>query len=256
MKREYIGHYSRYLGREMHMIIHGHTGVPLVAFPCQDGMCDNWESFGMQDTLAPFIESGAVQLFSVDTVDRESWSDVYGDKGHRAWMQECYYNYIVEEALPVIAQINSTGKAPVLTGFSLGATHAAIDFLRRPELFTGMVALSGCYDAFHFWDGWSNDILYNNSPVHFLENMPADHPYIGLYNSRRFAICVGQGAWEDEGRRTSGLLKDIFLRKNIHGWVDFWGYDVNHDWPWWRKQIWYYLPWVLGGEPGDAAAFI
>jgi len=24
-------------------------------------------------------------------------------------------------------------------------------------------------------------------------------------------------------------------------WVDLWGHDVNHDWPWWRKQFPYFL---------------
>lgn len=247
MKREYLTHHSSCLRRDMHMIVHGHAGVPLIAFPCQDGMCDNWESFQMQETLSGFIDSGAVQLFSVDTVDLESWSDIWGDKGHRAWMQECYYHYIVDEALPLILERNGSGKAPVLTGCSLGATHAAIIFLRRPELFSGALGLSGCYDAVHFWDGWCDGTLYHNSPVHFLENMPAGHPYIELYNERRLALCVGQGAWEDEGIRTLRILQDIFSRKGIHAWTDFWGYDVNHDWPWWRKQILYFLPWVLEG---------
>ena len=28
--------------------------------------------------------------------------------------------------------------------------------------------------------------------------------------------------------------------------VDYWGLDVNHDWPWWKKQIRYFLPNVVG----------
>ena len=246
MKREYYTHYSNYLNREMHILAHGHAGVPLIAFPCQDGMCDNWEGFQMPDTLSDFIENGQIQLFSVDTVDKESWSDTYGDKGHRSWIQECYFHYIVDEAVPFIRQINGSGALPIVTGFSLGATHALIVFLRRPDLFSGVLACSGCYDAPEFWDGWCDENLYNNSPVHFLANMPTDHPYINLYNQKRIAVCVGQGAWEDIGRRTSAQIRDIFAQKGINGWVDFWGYDVNHDWPWWRVQIRYFLPWLLG----------
>lgn len=250
MKREWIRHYSGWLNRDMNILVHGHTGVPLIAFPCQDSMCDNWENFQMQDTLADYIESGRIQLFCVDTVDRESWSDVYGNKEYRAAVQENYYHYIVEEALPLIYQINGTGALPIVAGFSLGATHAAIVFLRRPDLFGGVLGCSGCYDAPHFWDNWCNGTLYDNSPVHFLENMPWDHPYISLYNQRKIAICVGQGRWENEGRRTAAILRDIFQRKGIHGWVDFWGYDVDHDWPWWRKQVRYFLPWLLGEREG------
>ena len=245
MQRLYLTQYSHHLHREMHIMVHGHTGTPLLVFPCQDSMCDNFEAFGMIDLLSDYIESGRIQVFTVDTVDRESWSDIYGDKGHRAWMQECYFHYICDEALPYIRDVNGTGRLPITTGCSLGATHAAICFFRRPDLFSGVLSMSGCYDAPSFWDGWCDETLYNNSPVHFLENMPTDHFYIPMYNQKKIVICVGQGAWEDDGIRTTRMLGDIFYRKGINGWVDLWGYDVNHDWPWWKKQIRYFLPFLL-----------
>ena len=247
MRRDWMTQYSGWLERDMHVLVHGHGGVPVIAVPCQDGMCDNWESFQMQDTLGDYIESGRIQLFGIDTVDRESWSDTNGDKGWRAWMQERYFHYIVDEAVPFIRYINGGNALPIVTGFSLGATHAAIVFYRRPDIFSGMLACSGCYDARHFWDGWCDDNLYNNSPCQFLANMPNDHFYIDMYNHRRSAICCGQGAWENEAIHTGGILKDIFQQKGINTWVDFWGYDVNHDWPWWRKQIRYFMPWLLDG---------
>lgn len=250
MKREWLSQYSGHLGREMHLLAYGHGGTPLLAFPCQDGMCDNWEGFQMPEALADFIDSGRIQLFCVDTVDAESWSAKWADKERRAQIQEAYYRYIVDEALPLIRWKNGSGRKPIAVGFSLGGSHAAIAFFRRPDLFAGMLGCSGCYDTPHFWDNWCNGTLYNNSPVHFLANMPADHPYIQVYNQRKIAICVGQGRWENEGRRTAGILRDIFLQKGIHGWVDFWGYDVDHDWPWWKKEIRYFLPWLLDNKEG------
>lgn len=247
MNRQYITHYSHCLQREMHLLVYGHGGLPLLAFPCQDGMCDNWEGFQMPETIGDYIDSGRVQLFCVDTVDKESWSDENGDPAHRAYMQEQYYHYIVDEALPMIRDINGTGMLPVTTGCSLGATHAVITFFRRPDLFGGCLALSGCYDAQYFWHGWMNDNVYNNSPVHFLANLPNDHFYVDMYNHRKPIICVGQGAWEDEGRRTTAILRDIFASKGINAWTDFWGYDVNHDWPWWYKQAAYFIPKLLEG---------
>lgn len=248
MNREFITHYSSWLERDMHILVHGHAGIPLIAFPCQDGKCDNWEGFQMQETLGDYIENGEIQLFTVDTIDLESWSDVNGDPGWRAWMQERYFHYITEEAVPLIREKNGGWQAPIVVGFSLGATHAAITFLRRPDLFSGVLGCSGCYDTAYFWNGWSNETLYDNSPIQFLYNMPQDHPYIDLYNERRIAFCVGQGAWEDEGRRTTDLLRGAMDSKGIQSRVDFWGYDVNHDWPWWRKQIRYFLPWLMYKE--------
>ena len=34
-------------------------------------------------------------------------------------------------------------------------------------------------------------------------------------------------------------------QKGIPAWVDYWGHDVSHDWPWWKKQLVYFLPYVL-----------
>ncbi len=245
MNREWMAWQSEHLCREMHFLAYGHTGTPVLAFPCQDAMCDNWENFGMPDVLADFIDGGSIQLFCADTVDSESFSDRQGDKAHRAQVQEAYYRCIVEEMVPRVRERNGTGRLPIAAGFSLGASHAAIAFFRRPELFQGMLGCSGCYDTPHFWDNWCDGTLYDNSPVHFLANMPKDHPYIELYNRRRIALCVGQGRWENEGRRTLSLLRDTFDEKGIHAFVDFWGYDVDHDWPWWKKEIRYFLPWLL-----------
>ena len=43
-----------------------------------------------------------------------------------------------------------------------------------------------------------------------------------------------------------GRIDEICREKGINLWVDFWGYDVNHDWPWWHKQVPYFLPYLLG----------
>ena len=152
MKKEYRSWYSDRLHREMHIRVYGHTGTPLLILPTQDSMCDNFENFGMIDTVASEIEAGKIQLFAVDTVDKETWSNAWGDKGWRAWQQENYYNYLIEEVLPFIRQENGTGRLPIAVGCSLGGLHAAIVFFRRPELFGGMMSLSGVYDAKFFYD--------------------------------------------------------------------------------------------------------
>ena len=223
----------------------GKKGIPLLVIPSQDGMCDNYESFGMIDNIKDFIENGDVQVFAVDTIDKESWSDEQGDVYHRGMVQESYYRFIVDELVPWIHELNGSDRPITVTGCSLGATHAAILGLRRPDLFEGIIALSGVYDAGYFTGGRLDGAWYDNSPVHFIPNMPSDHPYVNLYNQKKFIICVGQGAWEDEGIRTARILADQFASKGIDIWVDFWGYDVNHDWPWWKVQTRYFLPFIL-----------
>ena len=97
MNREYITYYSNALGKDMHILIHGHDGLPLLMFPTQNSMCENYEDFGMVRELSGYIEAGQVQLFTPDTVDIESWSDKDGDKQRRAERQEQYFHFITDE---------------------------------------------------------------------------------------------------------------------------------------------------------------
>ena len=126
-----------------------------------------------------------MRLFVPDSVDEESWSPESGNPEERAIRQEQYYHYVADELIPLIRSHYGKEMLPFVTGVSMGANHAAIMFLRRPALFSGMLALSGVYDSDYFFHGWMNPVLYDNSPERFLPNMAADHPYIGLYNQNR-----------------------------------------------------------------------
>ena len=77
-----------------------------------------------------------------------------------------------EELLPLMRARND--RLPLVTGCSMGANHAVISFFRRPELFSGLLALSGVYDSDYFFHGWMNPTLYDSSPERFLPNMPPD----------------------------------------------------------------------------------
>jgi len=240
MQKEMITQYSQALNRQMNVMAYGHDGIPFLCFPTQDSLCHNYEHFGMTDQLADFIDGGRIQLFVVDTVDRETWSAKGIDPERRAAVQEQYFHYITDEAVPLIAARNA--RTPAVTGLGLGANHAVITFLRRPDLFRGVIGLSGVYDTDYFFDGWMNPVLYESAPDRFLPGMRPDHPYIALYNERKIILCVGQGAWEEDGVRSLKYISSVFREKGIHAWCDFWGYDVDHDWPWWFKQMRYFLP--------------
>lgn len=245
MQRSDFKEYSAALNREMPFTVYGRSGVPIIVFPTQNGRCHDYEDNGMVDALSSHIEEGRLQLFCVDSVDSESWSSQNPDKGHRSWVLEQWFYYITQEFYGRVREINASGRMPVTTGCSMGATHALNMFLRRPDLFAGTIALSGAYDARYFFGDWSDENLYRNNIIEYMSGMSADHPYIKIYNKRTIIVCTGQGAWEDEMRRTTAILRDVFSRKGIRAWFDFWGYDVNHDWPWWRKQIAYFIEHVL-----------
>ena len=244
MYRDAISYHSNVLGEDLGVIVYGMTGYPVIVFQTQDSKCTNYEDFGMISELADYIDGGKVQLFCVDSIDQESWSNTNGDKSWRAQRQESYFRFVTDELVPYVHDRNGSDLRPLATGCSMGATHSAIAALRRPDLFQGCIALSGVYRTSFFFGDWMDENLYMNDMVQMLHDLPADHPYIDLYSHRSLCFCVGQGAWED------GLsdLRDMdasFKRLGINAWCDFWGYDVNHDWPWWKKQMRYFLPIVL-----------
>ena len=124
--------YSKNLRRNMNVKIYGVGGLPILVFPTQDAMSDNFENFGMIDTLEEFIKSGQIQLFCVDTVDIETWSNVYGDKVWRAERQESYYNYIIEEVLPLIQEKKFVKKIADCSRLQFGRLTFCDSFFQTP----------------------------------------------------------------------------------------------------------------------------
>lgn len=249
MEVQYFKQWSPALGRDMECKVYGHAGRPILFIPCQDGRFFDFENFNMTDTWAPWIDGGKCMVFSIDTMDKETWSNKTGDPRWRAERHEQWMAYICDEMVPFMRQMvnqrNGWEGYPgvIAFGCSLGATHAANLFFRRPDLFDGMLALSGIYDAAYGFDGYMDDLVYLNSPVHFLQGMSPDHPNVARYNNGRGIICVGLGAWEQP--ETTRRVDELCRQKGIQIWVDYWGHDVNHDWPWWHKQAAYFAPFLL-----------
>lgn len=249
MEVQYFKQYSPALNRDMECKVYGHAGRPVLFIPCQDGRFFDFEGFHMTDTWAPWIESGRVMVFSIDTMDAESWSDKGGDPYWRVRRYEQWMNYITCEMVPFIrAMVNQRngweGYPGIMAfGCSLGATHAVNLYFRFPDLFDSLLALSGIYTADYGFDRYMDEVVYRNSPVDYLAGMAPDHPYIERYRRNRGVVCVGQGAWEQP--ETTRRLAQLNEEKGLGLWVDFWGYDVNHDWNWWHKQVSYFVPYLL-----------
>ena len=244
MYTEYKKDYSNYLGREFEFKRYGNSGKPCLVFPPQDGRYHDYEDFKMVETLSDYIEKGELQLFCVVSIDSETWSDRNGNPRERIEKQEKWFKYMSEEFIPRIYEW--TGRRDlIVTGCSMGGSHAGILFFRRPDLFETLMSLSGAYNPSMFFGDYMDNLIYDNSPVHFLRNMPSDHYYLDLYRQKNIIICIGQGAWEEDLIPGNKEMEVILKEKNVPAWVDFWGYDVAHDWNWWQIQIKYFMEKVL-----------
>ena len=241
MHIEELGWYSNRLGRYMPLKIYGHGGKPCLVIPSQNGKHGDFEAFGMVEACRPFIDAGKLRLFCVDTIDAETWSCEWKQPRERIEWHERWMQYLIWEVYPLMAG----DIMPMTLGCSMGAFHSGNMFFSFPDRFDATVCLSGVYDAANVLGGYMDDLVYLNSPYHCLQNMPAQHHYMELYNRSHMFFCVGQGAWEDELLTDTRKLDHVLKSRNIPAFVDYWGYDVNHDWCWWRKQAAYFLGKIL-----------
>ena len=196
MEMQYHKWHSPALNRDMECKVYGRSGRPMLFVPCQDGRFFDFENFHMADTLAPWIDEGQLMVFSIDTIDRETWSNTNGNPRWRIERHEQWIRYIIDEMAPFMRSLANecngwTGYPGIMVfGCSLGALHAANLYFRFPDVFDCLLALSGVYSADYGFGGYMDDLVYLNSPVHYLENMSPDHPYLKKYNVKKAVFCV------------------------------------------------------------------
>jgi esterase/lipase superfamily enzyme len=241
MQIEYHKWHSSILGHDMELKVYGYFGKPVLVFPSQQGRFHDFEDWGMTNTLAWFIEAGQIKLFTVDSLDSQSWTNGSAHPADRARRHQDYDRCIVEEVIPFIRQHSGDTKQMFMTtGVSMGAYHAVNFFFRHPDIFDTVIALSGLYSLNHFIGEYMDENVYFNTPLAYLPNL--DDPwYLEKYRESHLIVGVGQGPWEDEMLADTLALKQILEQKGIPHWIDIWGYDVNHDWPWWHKMLPYFL---------------
>jgi esterase/lipase superfamily enzyme len=241
MQTEYHKWHSPALGQDMELKVYGYYGKPVIAFPAQGGRFFDFENFGMVGSVDNFIESGRIKLFCVDSIDHQSWSNWQAHPADRARRHQDYDRYIIDELTPFVRNhSNNSPEKFVATGTSMGGYHAANFFFRHPDIFDTTIALSGVYRLNMFVGDYMDENVYMNSPIHYLPELN-DPWYLDQYQQSNIILCCGQGAWEDEMIADAHAMRSILEIKEIPHWIDFWGYDVNHDWPWWRNMLPYFL---------------
>jgi esterase/lipase superfamily enzyme len=217
----------------------GHFGFPLLMFPTAAADYLEYERFYLIDALKDFIERGKIKVFSVNSINRSSWLNAELHPKYKALRQAQYNRYIEEEVVPYIWHSCRGRLGIIATGASLGAFHCANQLFRRPDLFEGIIAMSGAYDIRGYYSGnYYDENIYFNNPVDYLPNLDGDYLNM-LRHKQHIHIVTGQGAYEnpDASRRLAGILS----QKGIHHELDLWGHDMPHDWPTWRKMLPHYI---------------
>jgi esterase/lipase superfamily enzyme len=236
--------FSPAIGAAGSVVVHGHWGRPVLAFPAERGDAWEYERQGVIGAVAGLLDAGRVKLYCVDSFDGGSWSDGSLPLEERARRHGRYESWILDQVVPWIRD-DAGGAAEIATfGVSLGAYHAVNFALKRADVFGLALGFSGNYDP-ATWDGWGERGMqvYFNNPMDYLSHMDGDH--LDWLRGRLSVLLVcGQGQWED----TTGSLEStkrlaaLLGAKGVRHELDLWGHDVPHDWPSWRAQLAHHLP--------------
>lgn len=240
MERRTTSWFSPNLQMEMPLVAYGQAGQTLLMLPTAAADYLEYERFYLVDAIKPFIERGLIRAYSINSVNRYSLLNEQMPPKMKAELLTRYDRYITDEVLPLIRNENGEDARPITTGASLGAFLSANEYFKHPDLFRGVIALSGSYDIRSYLDGYYDDNVFFNNPADYLSGLNDDHFLPILRKADAIYILSGQGAYEDPKR--SQHLADILEAKGIPHSLELWGHDVDHDWPWWRKM----LPHVLG----------
>ncbi|MGE0493805.1 MAG: esterase family protein [Vulcanimicrobiota bacterium] len=232
----YARHYgfleSQHLERRMEHLVLGHGGAPVLVFPTSGGKFYQWEDFGMLGPVARHLANGWIQLFCIDSVDRESW---YNFEAHQFDQLERHLQfeaYLLDEFLPYLRSVNQNPFLMV-TGASFGAFHAVNFSFRHPRLVKRVIAMSGDYDICQCVDGYYDDDVYYNCPPHFMPNV-TDPELLAAF--REMDIILGAGRWDFCLGPTINLA-GILERQGIGHRLEVWEDPGIHDWPLWRQMF-------------------
>lgn len=231
MQEDYHKWYSPILGRDMEMLVFGHSGRPVILFPSSMGKYYEAKDRGLIQSAEWFIHNGFVKIYCPDSIDADSWYNKNAHPGTRAYNHTLYDRMIYEDV--TARAIYETGWHTVTTaGCSFGGYHAANFAFRHPEKVHAMLSMSGAFDIKSQIDGYFDDNVYFNNPVDYL---PGDQNE-WLWKMR---IILGT-SYPDICLTQNEKLAQILSRKNIPYWLDIRG-DMPHDWPTWIEMFPHYL---------------
>jgi esterase/lipase superfamily enzyme len=147
-----------------------------------------------------------------------------------------YEEYLIQEVVPLVRSKNPDPHLFSL-GCSFGGYHAVNIALRHPDIFSGLLSMSGAFDLSNFLHGYYDQDCYYNLPTHYLPNL-TDPWFFSLYRRNKYVLATG---WDDQCLGQNLNLDRILSEKEIPHKLYVWESDNSHDWPTWERMVREYL---------------
>ena len=225
----------------MPLQVFGHAGAKVLTFPTRDGSFHEYEDLGIVASVRQKIDAGHLQLWCVDSVDRETFYCPRAHPADRLRRHVAFEEYVLNEVLPLMEACNKH-PCTIAHGLSLGAFHAANIAFRHPALFHKLAAFSGRYDLTmrveHFadlLDGHRDDQVYFHTPVDYLRGLEGWR----LNALRRMDVVLAIGKEDPflgNNRRLGAILAEKGVQHALHEWD-----GRAHSGQFWRRMAPLYL---------------
>ena len=235
MHEQYHKWYTQYLGRDLEMLVFGHSGYPIVLFPTSNGRYYENKDFGLISSAARLIDLGKIKIYCPDSIDGQSWYNYSISPADRVKTHIAYENSILHDVVD-FALFETESKTVGVAGCSFGGYHAMNLAFRYPDKVGYLFSMSGSFDIKQFIYGYYDDSCYFNNPPDYMENL-TDQWY--LDRIKNIGIVLGTGDTDmclEENKRMSGILNG----KGIDHWLDI-RTNAGHDWSVWREMFPQYL---------------
>ncbi|WP_225411553.1 esterase family protein [Stigmatella hybrida] len=236
MNREYHRWYSERLGRDMELLLYGHSGEPVLLLPTSKGRFYQAEDFGLIGAIADRIQSGRYLVVCADSVDEESWFNTGIHPHDRVARHAAWESYLLNEVVPLVRS-RSTGGRLTLAGCSFGGFHTYNVGLRYPNVFRRLLSMGGKFETEDFLDGYQDESVYFHSSMQWLNGL-SDGAQRAALQKVEMILAVGE---HDFCRPSNENLSTLLWRQDIGNHLAVWG-GGTHDWPVWRQMIHQYLP--------------
>ena len=236
MQRDYHQWFSRSLGRDVELLVFGHDGPPVVVFPTSMGAFYEYEDRGMVQAVADKLESGALRLFCVPSVDAESWCNRHAAPRQRVLRHLQYEDYLLNDLVPLVRHLTRSAAIGV-TGCDFGAYHALSIALRQPYTFTSCITMGGSFDIAQYLGGYFDEDCYFLNPPSFLPGLTEPY-YLDQYRRNKWVLVTGE---HDGCRPASEQLSWLLDAKGVPHSLHVWN-DSRRDWADWRRMASAYLP--------------
>lgn len=232
MRRSYLKARSAALQRDMELLVFGHGGVPILAFPTSMGTFYQWEDFGMVKALEPQLEDGLNQLFCVGSVDEESFYNRRAAGRTRIRRHLRYERYVMEEVVPFIEAENPQ-PFRIIAGTSLGGYHAANLAFKHPTRFGKLISMGGAFDIKRFFGRYRGPEMTACSPKDYLSHL-TDPTALKAIGDLDIRLAVGE---RDFCRPSTESLAQVLAACGLPAVLDIWGDGADHGWPAWTAMI-------------------